>query len=213
VNGQSALPGARRGGARTRERILTEAISEFADRGFDGTRVDDIAARTATTKRMIYYYFGSKDDLFVAALQSVIENEVLTAPEFAEDPLGDPVASVRWLVRSTMESADQHRERVRLLSIANIHAARHLTRPNEVDRALTARLDWFRAVLQAGADRGVFRIADVLDLYLMIHAMSDFRVAHRASTQALLDIDMQDPAVRERHITLVADMVLAYLRP
>ena len=49
--------------------ILDVATSEFAEHGFSGARVDEIAARTRTTKRMIYYYFGSKEGLFVAVLE------------------------------------------------------------------------------------------------------------------------------------------------
>src|SRR5262245_62549035 len=68
----TATPAAerRRDAERTRAEILTVATAEFADRGYDGARVDEIAARTSTTKRMIYYYFGGKRQLYVAALES-----------------------------------------------------------------------------------------------------------------------------------------------
>ena len=59
----------RRDADRTRTEILEVATEEFAHRGYDGARVDEIAARTRTTKRMIYYYFGGKEQLFTAVLE------------------------------------------------------------------------------------------------------------------------------------------------
>ena len=53
---------------KTRENILQAAITEFVQQGLSGARVDAIAERTATSKRMIYYYFGSKEQLYVEVL-------------------------------------------------------------------------------------------------------------------------------------------------
>ena len=50
--------------------ILSVATKEFADKGLAGARIDEIAAATRTSKRMIYYYFGNKDGLYVAVLEA-----------------------------------------------------------------------------------------------------------------------------------------------
>src|SRR4051794_19882832 len=56
---------------RTRADIIAMATEEFASAGFSGSRVDVIAERTRTSKRMIYYYFGSKEGLYLATLEKV----------------------------------------------------------------------------------------------------------------------------------------------
>ena len=127
----------RRDPERTRRRILAEASAEFADRGFAGARVDDIAARTATTKRMIYYYFGSKESLFMAVLEAALDENGFSPPD---DEPADPQSSIRWLVRQTFEDDERHPERVRLLSAANIHHARHLPASARLASAHRARV-------------------------------------------------------------------------
>ena len=62
-------PTRRRNPDLTREEILDVAVREFARHGLAGARVDEIAAQTRTTKRMIYYYFGGKEQLYIAALE------------------------------------------------------------------------------------------------------------------------------------------------
>src|ERR1700755_902533 len=59
----------RRDRERTRAEILEVATREFAEHGFSGARVDEIAEQTRTTKRMLYYYFESKEGLYVAVLE------------------------------------------------------------------------------------------------------------------------------------------------
>src|SRR3954447_17224866 len=67
---RQAAPERQRDAVRTKREILEVATREFADRGYAGARVDEIAARTRTTKRMIYYYFGGKEQLYVAVLEA-----------------------------------------------------------------------------------------------------------------------------------------------
>ena len=63
----------------TRRRILAAALQEFSAKGIDGARVDAIAERAGTNKRMLYYYFGSKDDLFRAVLRQRLAERAPTA--------------------------------------------------------------------------------------------------------------------------------------
>ena len=186
----------RRDPQRTRRRIIAEATAEFAERGFSRARVDDIAARTATTKRMIYYYFGSKERLFTEVLTQALASSALSLPD--EDP-SDPVSSIRSLVRRTFERDEQHPERVRLLSVANIHDGRHLADAPGLHATAGAIVDWLATVLRHGQEQGLFRAhVDPLDLLTVVSAMSDYRVSHRASVQVVCDRDMLDPATRER---------------
>src|SRR5213080_1741676 len=107
---------------RTRGEILEVATSEFAAQGFAGARVDEIAARTRTTKRMIYYYFGSKEQLYIAALERAYATIRSLERTIDVDHLG-PVAAVRQLAEVTFDHHEAHPDFIRLVSIENIHNA------------------------------------------------------------------------------------------
>ena len=99
--------------------------SEFADRGFAGARVDEIAARTRTTKRMIYYYFGSKEQLFVAVLERAYA-AIRAAEQTIDVDHLDPAAAIRRLAELTFDHHESHPDFIRLVSIENIHRAEHM---------------------------------------------------------------------------------------
>src|SRR5438552_4881665 len=112
--------GRRRDAQRTRANILDVARREFADRGYSGARVDQIAARTRTTKRMIYYYFGGKEQLWIAVLERAYAG-IRAAEQSIDVEHLDPVSAIRRLAELTFEHHDSHPDFIRLVSIENIH--------------------------------------------------------------------------------------------
>src|SRR3954469_24178111 len=121
----SSLTDRRRDAERTKREILEVAGREFADHGFAGARVDEIAEQTRTTKRMIYYYFGGKEQLFVAVLERAYA-EIRAAEQTIEVDHLDPVAAIRRLAELTFDHHESHPEFIRLVSIENIHRAEHI---------------------------------------------------------------------------------------
>src|SRR6266480_827955 len=115
-------PERRRDAQRTRRDILDVARHEFAERGYSGARVDHIAARTRTTKRMIYYYFGSKEQLYIEVLERAYATIRSLEREVDVEHL-DPPAAVRRLAEITFDHHEAHPEFIRLVSIENIHNA------------------------------------------------------------------------------------------
>src|SRR5580692_84902 len=111
---------------RTKLEILAVATQEFADRGFAGARVDEIAAQTRTTKRMIYYYFGGKEQLFIAALERVYSLFRDVEARLDVDHL-DPVAAIRQLAQLTLDHHAAHPDFIRLVAIENIHRAENIS--------------------------------------------------------------------------------------
>ena len=107
---------------RTRSEILEIATREFAKHGYAGARVDDMAERMRTTKRMIYYYFGSKEQLFIAVLEHAYTAIRRAEQEVDVDGL-DPASALRRLAELTFDHQDSHPEFIRLVSIENIHRA------------------------------------------------------------------------------------------
>lgn len=197
----------------TRREILDAATAEFAARGLSGARVDDIAARTRTTKRMIYYYFGSKERLYAAVLEEMYggirEAERHLLPE--ELP---PLDAMRRLVELTFDYHATHPDFVRLVTVENIHAARHLAQSATIGQRNHAVLGLLRRLLARGEAEGVFRPGiDPLDLHMLISGFCFHRVANRHTLGVIFGQDTQESSRAARQRAMLVDSVLRYLRP
>ena len=104
---------------RTRREILDVAVREFARHGYSGARVDEIAARTRTTKRMIYYYFGGKEQLYIAALEHAY-SEVRNAERRLDVEHLDPLAAIRRIAELTLDHHESHPDFISLVANENI---------------------------------------------------------------------------------------------
>jgi AcrR family transcriptional regulator len=202
---------AQRDPVRTRNEILEVATREFAARGYAGARVDEIADRTRTTKRMIYYYFGGKEQLYVA----VLERAYATIRE-AEQRLDvghlDPVAAIRRLAELTFDHHESHPEFIRLVSIENIHRGEHIAKFTNLATVNSPAIELITAILDRGRAEGVLRAdIDAVDLHMMISAFCVFRVANRHTFGTIFARDPLDPARREHYRRMLGDMVVAYL--
>jgi AcrR family transcriptional regulator len=205
------VPIRRRNAELTREEILDVAVREFSRQGFSGARVDEIAAQTRTTKRMIYYYFGGKEQLYIAALERAYSVLRDAEAQLDVDDL-DPVDAIRRLAEMTLDYHEAHPDFIRLVAIENIHRAEYIAK-SEILRgkkspvvAATAR------TLDRGYRAGVFRrTVDPVDLHMMISAFCFFRVANRYTFRIAFGGDMADPANHEHHRKMLGDMVVSYL--
>jgi len=201
----------RRDAERTRAEILTVATAEFADRGYDGARVDEIAARTSTTKRMIYYYFGGKEQLYIAVLERAYTVIRSIERELDVEHL-DPVEAIRRLAELTFDHHESHPDFIRLVSIENIHRAEHIARSSTLSGLAHPALDVLTRILERGRAAGVFRAdADPLDTHMMISAFCVFRTANRHTFNAIFQRDMLDPARRQHYRAMLGEMILSYL--
>ena len=201
----------RRDAGRTRREILDVATREFADRGFAGARVDEIAAQTRTTKRMIYYYFGSKEALFVAVLERAYAG-IRAAEQAIEVDHLEPAAAIRRLAELTFDHQESHPEFIRLVMIENIHRAAHIAGRADFAGLNTPAIELIDRILARGRRDGSFtRDIDAVDLHMMISAFCVFRIANRHTFGAIFDRDLVDPAHRERYRRMLGDMVVEYL--
>lgn len=204
-------PERRRDAQRTRDDILDVARREFADRGYSGARVDHIADRTRTTKRMIYYYFGGKEQLFEAVLEQAYSEIRAAEQEVQLDHL-DPVAAIRSLAEITFDHHDRHPDFVKLVRIENIHHAEHISRSAAIVNVNSPVIELITKILARGDAEGVFRRhPDAIDVHMMISSFCVFRLSHRDTFGALFGRDLSDPALRDGYRTMVGDIVVDYL--
>lgn len=196
---------------RTRKEILQVATLEFADRGYNGARVDEIAAQTRTTKRMIYYYFGGKRQLYIAVLEQAYANIRSAERKVNVDHL-DPIAAIRQLAEVTFDHHETHVDFVRLVMTENIHRGEHIAQlPSLVDLNSPA-IQLINGILDRGRALGLFRDdVDATDVHMMISAYCFFRVANRHTFGAIFGRDMVDPDRREHYRRMLGDMIVGHL--
>src|SRR6185436_17276551 len=116
----------RRDRERTRQEILEIAFAEFAENGLFGGNTDAIAARANITKRLIFYYFHSKEELFTAVLEMAYAKMRVAEEDLGLDAL-EPEAAIRRLAEFTFDFDHANPQFVRLVTIENIHRGRHIT--------------------------------------------------------------------------------------
>ena len=207
----TTTPERRRDAQRTRSDILAVARREFAERGYSGARVDEIAARTSTTKRMIYYYFGGKEQLFEAVLEQAYSEIRAAEQELQLDHL-DPVTAIRCLAEITFDHNETHPDFVKLVRVENIHHAEHISRSAAIVNVNSPAIELITKILARGDADGVFRRhPDAIDVHMMISSFCVFRVSHRDTFGAIFGRDLTDPALRDRYRAMVGDMVVDYL--
>ena len=192
---------------RTRANIIEVATAEFAERGLSGARVDRIAERTQTSKRMLYYYFGDKEGLYRAVLLSYYEKlrSAETALDLDHQP---PLVALRNLVEFTFDYHLKNAATVRLIMVENIHKGRHVARMPGATPVNSPILNTVAGILKRGEAEGVLRKGlDAFDVYMTIAALAFFNVSNRYTIRAIFRHDMgdaQEAAVKRNAVWEVA---------
>ncbi|MFC7737591.1 TetR/AcrR family transcriptional regulator [Roseomonas sp. GCM10028921] len=189
------------------------ATLAFAEKGLAGARVDEIAARTRTTKRMIYYYFGSKQGLYRAVIERAYAGIRDVERELQLDTL-PPAQAMRRLVESTFDYHNNNPAFVRLVAAENIEEARHVRASTAIAQRNAEVIATMRDLLERGEQEGCFRPGvDPLDLHILINGVSFHRVSNRHTLQAIFGRDLGEPAVAQAQRRMLVQAVLAFLQP
>lgn len=197
---------------KTRENILQEAIVEFVQQGLSGARVDAIAERIHTSKRMIYYYFGSKEQLYVEVLEKLYGDIRSTESRLHLAELA-PQEAIRRLVEFTFDHHDCNVDFVRIVSIENIHKGEYVKQSGVIKAMNNTILHALGEILERGAQEGVFRSGlDPLDVHLLISSFCFYRVSNRHTFGEIFQIDLPDEAIKQRHREMICESVLRYLQ-
>jgi AcrR family transcriptional regulator len=197
----------------TRERILAAAIAEFAAHGLAGARVDEIAARANANKRMLYAYFGGKEELWLTVLETVYAAKREEERAVAVDGL-PPAEAMAALVRFNLRYTAAHPEFVALLNQENVHRAAYLKRSEKVRALYSPLVEMLSAVLARGVAAGAFRGGvDPRQLYVTIVALGHFYCANIHTLSAILGEDLAGEAALAAREAHAVEVVLGYLRP
>lgn len=181
---------------RTRRTILDAATSAFAEQGFAGARVDEIAERAGVNKRMIYAYFGDKDGLYRAVLDACLAQGLELTREGAVPPGATLRQRAEAIVRRFFDHLSGHPDFVRLLTW---EALSHDRRGRKILLSrLEVGLEPLRAIVRLGVKDGSFR-AD-LEPRLVLLAVNTMLLGYftqRHLVEALWKTELGTPAARE----------------
>lgn len=197
--------------ARTRANIIDVATTEFAERGLSGARVDRIAERTHTSKRMLYYYFGDKDGLYRAVLHAYYE-KLRNSESELDLSQESPLDALKALVEFTFDYHMEHADIVRLVMVENMHKGRHVAKMPEVMPLNTSVLNTVANICERGAADGSIRAGlDAFDLYTTIAALCFFNVSNRYTFRAIFRHDMASDKEAQTRRKSIWDVVRRFV--
>jgi len=197
----------------TRQRILAAAVAEFSGKGLAGGRVDAIAKAARTNKRMLYYYFGDKEGLYLAALEQAYVDLRRQEAELDLKRL-PPREAITRLCEFKFDYFVRHPALIGLLTVENVHGARYLKRSKRLRELHVSLVETLAGLLRAGESEGAFRRGvDPVQLYLSIAALSYFYFSNRATLSTAFGRDLGRPQALAARRAHVVEVIQGYLRP
>ncbi len=197
---------------RTMADIIDVATHEFSEKGLAGARIDAIAESTRTSKRMIYYYFGSKEGLYIRVLEEAYRRiRAIEAGLHLEDLA--PEEALRRLVGFTVDYQLANPDFIRLVMTENIHRGEYLAQSKLIQKLNVPAIEGLRSVYERGVAAGVFRTGiDPVDLHMSISALSFFNTANRHTFALIFKRDLGSPAAVVARRDSIVEMIVRFVR-
>jgi len=196
--------------ARVREKILKLAMEEFGRIGFEGARVDRIAERCNVSKNMLYYYFKSKEGLFVAALERMYEN-IRDQQRDLSIRASDPLVAMKQLVEHTFSALENNPNAIRLLNEENKHRGKYIRKSGRMRDLYNPLVETIRFILDRGAKDGIFRPQlDPTIVYLTLSSLCYHYLSNQYTLEIALDRDLGSDEAQKLWLDHVSNLVLLY---
>jgi AcrR family transcriptional regulator len=197
----------------TRARILEAAKAEFAKLGLAGARVEAIATRSKANKRMIYHYFGSKEELFVAVLEDAYADIRTAELKLNLDHLS-PENAIVALVTHTWNYYLKNPEFMTLVNSENLHKARHLKKSERFRELHHDFISMLQRILDRGVEAGEFRSSvDARQLHITMAAIGYYYLTNRHTSGLIFDIDFMSKEALKARLEFNIETILRLLRP
>jgi AcrR family transcriptional regulator len=196
----------------TRARILNVALQEFSRLGLSGARIDAIALESGLNKGMIYYHFGSKEELYVAALEESYRRFRQIEEGLQIDESLPPAPALAMLVGASFDFHAAHPEYIRMVMSENINQGEYIRKIPELRAINRSAITLLERLCQRGIAEGVFRAdLDPVDLHMSISALSFYNVSNRHTFSFIFDRDLGAPEVHAARRESVVDTILRYV--
>jgi AcrR family transcriptional regulator len=209
---KAAVPGRVNDPEGTKRNIIEVAMKEFAENGLSGARIDEIAAKTKSSKRMIYYYFGDKEGLYLKVLEEAYSRMRATEATLDLQDL-PPIEALERLVGFTFDHHDSHEGFIRLVMIENIHNGVFLAKSQVIQKLNVTAIDTVRALYDRGVNAGIFRAGlDPIELHWQISALCFFNVSNRATFSKIFKRDLGSKKSLASLRAAVVEMIVRHVR-
>ncbi|MEC5398788.1 TetR/AcrR family transcriptional regulator [Uliginosibacterium sp. H1] len=197
---------------RTMAEILAVATQEFAAKGLSGARIDAIADATRTSKRMIYYYFGSKEGLYLAVLEESYRSVRLTEGELHLADLAPEDALAR-LVGFTFDHHWNSQDYIRIVMSENMQRGEYLAQSKIIQKLNVPAINAIRELYERGVAQGLFRPGlDPIDIHASISALCFFNVSNQYTFDLIFKRDGRTPRALKQRRANIVEMILRYVR-
>jgi len=196
---------------RRRQELIDAALLEFSIKGFGGARVDAIVARTNSNKAMVYHYFGSKEGLYLAALEAVYKDIRDQEALIDFEQMSPPIA-LAFLTEFTFQYYLDHPAFVRMINNENLHNARYLKQSSSIAAANFSIISKLTRILQRGAASGAFRTdLDPVDVYISISALGFTYVSNQHTLSVVFGRDLMSKEALRCRMARIKDVILCYV--
>lgn len=197
---------------RTKDSILKAAVRIFSKHGYTGGRIDQISKLAKSNDRMIYYYFGSKEKLFISVLEHIYASFNKAESKLVFD-LSDPESAMRQLVAFVWDYYLNHPELVTILATENLHRGQHAKKSLNLQALSGEAVGVLQPIVEAGQAKGLFRDdIDIKHAYLMIASLCYFYISNIYTLSSFLDEELGDKRAKNDWLNFISDLVLRGLR-
>jgi AcrR family transcriptional regulator len=202
----------RRKPAESREQILRAATREFVTHGFAGARVNRIVKKAGSNPRMIYHYFGSKSQLYIAVLEEALGGLRHRELQIDVEHL-DPREGLLQLFDFMGNYFETNRHLVRLLSAENLLKAKYMRKSARIPEMSSPVLDMIEQLIARGTKAGQLPPGlDGLRLYVLMVALSQFNLSNGHTLSTIFGRDLYDSAWRAARTADARRMLAQFLK-
>jgi TetR/AcrR family transcriptional regulator len=197
---------------RSKQRILYVAADEFAKKGYDGARVDEIVRRCKVSKNLIYHYFDSKEALFIAVLEDAYASLRERQQAMRLDS-SEPIEGISRLVMDTFKYWSKSRNFIAYLNSENFCNAKHIRKSRSIRNAYSALIENLNELLQRGEKQGVFRAGvDPIELYISISALAYHFFSNQPTFSVIFGKNFRGREILRERLKHIQDVILGYLQ-
>jgi len=192
----------------TKARILKAATEEFALKGLGGARVDVISSRARVQKRMMYHYFGNKEELFRIVIEKAYADFRLAEAGLEIDKV-DPITGMEKLVAFSWHYFVAHPEFITLVNSENLHKARHLKASRRLRAINKSFVERMSQLLKRGEESGIFRVGlDPVQVLITLASVSYYYLNNRFTGEIVYGRKLMTPTAQKKRLAFNTDTIL-----
>lgn len=200
-------------GSRLKDKIFLSALSLFAEYGLNGARMEQIAEKAGTTKRMVVYHFRTKENLYLLVLEYVYTQIRASEKQLSLDAM-PPVEALVQLVETTFDYHADHPDYIRIICMENMQRGRFMQQSALLRQVNRSALDLLETILNRGKEKQLFNeTVNARDLHRLISSFSFHYVANSYTFTLLFEEGADEQAQRQHYRKMAVQVALRYTCP